>query len=172
MSLRIQISDLLSKAGSARNETATLPLDLSIPNSSASGPAAFDLGLRSISDGVVVRGRVTTVADLTCTRCLVEWSTELDVPIEAVFRAHPDDEDDEYPIESGGWIDVEPVVHDEVSLALPARPVCRDDCAGLCPTCGTDLNTDPCDGHGDAPDSPFAALRDLFAGETPEKPDS
>jgi uncharacterized protein len=62
----------------------------------------------------------------------------------------------------GHAIDLEPAIHDEVSLSLPAAPTCRPDCAGLCAVCGTDLNEAPCDGHGDGSDSPFAALKQLF----------
>jgi uncharacterized protein len=172
MALKIQVSDLLSKAGTARHEDVSLDLEFSLPNASVSDEVAAALDLRSIVDGVVLRGRADVVVELTCTRCLTEWQTAMQVPLEAVFRLEPDDEDDELPIEPGGWIDVEPVIHDEVSLAVPAKPVCREDCAGLCPTCGTDLNENPCDGHGDVPDSPFAALRDLFAGEPSQQSES
>ena len=50
----------------------------------------------------------------------------------------------------------------ELALSMPKAPVCREDCKGLCPICGTDLNEDPCDGHGEESDSPFAVLKDLF----------
>jgi uncharacterized metal-binding protein YceD (DUF177 family) len=43
-----------------------------------------------------------------------------------------------------------------------ATPDCQEDCKGLCPICGTDLNSDPCDGHGEDSGSPFAVLKDLF----------
>lgn len=171
MALRVQVSDLLAKPGSVRREAVSLDLDFALPNARVSDEVLAELQLRSISDGVVLRGQAEAVVELTCTRCLTEWSETLEVPLEAVFREAPVDEDDELPVEPGGWIDVEPVIHDEVSLAIPAKPVCRPDCAGLCPTCGTDLNVDPCDGHGDVPDSPFAPLRELFAGEPSQQPE-
>ncbi len=55
-----------------------------------------------------------------------------------------------------------PIIRDEVSLALPLVPLCKKDCLGLCPTCGTDLNTAPCSGHADESDSPFSALQQLL----------
>jgi uncharacterized protein len=169
MSLRFQVSDLLAHPGTSRNEEAALPVLVELPNAVVDDEAGVDVDLRSMTDGVIARGRARATVDLTCTRCLTEWSEGLDVPIEAVYRVHPDDADDELPIESGGWIDVEPVVHDEVALAIPNRPLCRPDCRGLCPTCGTDLNTEPCDGHGDVPESPFAALQQLLGGDTPQE---
>lgn len=172
MTMRFQVSDLLTHPGQSREEAAAVGIGVALPNAAVDEEVAVVVNLRSLTDGVVVRGTARTVADLTCTRCLVEWTEQLEVPIEAVFRIHPDDEDDELPVDSGGWIDLEPIVHDEVALALPARPICREDCRGLCPTCGTDLNTDPCDGHGEESDSPFAALQQLFAGEPSQQSDS
>ena len=51
---------------------------------------------------------------------------------------------------------------DELALALPVAPVHDENCKGLCPVCGNDLNSDPCDGHEDGLDSPFAVLKDLL----------
>jgi uncharacterized protein len=59
-------------------------------------------------------------------------------------------------------VDIGAPATDELALALPSAPLCTPDCAGLCPICGSDLNIDPCDGHGGDADSPFAVLRDLF----------
>ena len=61
-----------------------------------------------------------------------------------------------------GTVDMAGPATDELALAIPLAPLCRSDCRGLCPICGTDLNTDPCDGHADDSDSPFASLKDLF----------
>ena len=62
-------------------------------------------------------------------------------------------------------IDTEPLLRDELLLAMPLAPVCRPDCKGLCPECGTDLNTGACSGHESEPVSPFAELRSLFDQE-------
>ncbi len=162
MSLRIQISDLLSRPGHTRSETGSLPLRFRVGDGSVDDQVGVAVDLRSLSDGIIASGRIETTVDLSCTRCLTTFSDPLEVEFEAIFRVHPDDADEEYPIEAGGWIDLEPVVHDEVSLSLPHRPLCRPDCLGLCQSCGTDLNTAPCGGHGDESDSPFAALKHLF----------
>jgi len=69
---------------------------------------------------------------------------------------------DESPIARDGSIDLGQTLRDEASLAIPLVPVCRPDCKGLCPTCGSDLNTDPCSGHADESTSPFGALRHLL----------
>jgi uncharacterized protein len=61
-----------------------------------------------------------------------------------------------------GETDLNGPAKDELALGLPMAPLCRPDCRGLCPICGNDLNEDPCEGHGDDSESPFAALKDLF----------
>lgn len=153
------MSDLLARPGSQREASAALPLAFTVREASLDDEAMVSVRFRSLVDGVLCRGQITTEADLTCTRCLRTWSEPLEVVFETVFRIHPQDEDDEYPVLEGGWIDLEPAVHDEVSLALPYVPVCSPGCRGLCQTCGTDLNTAPCAGHGAESDSPFAALK-------------
>lgn len=162
MSYLVQVSDLLVDPGAAREESGSIPLTVVLPNAAVDGDAAFTVKLRSLSDGVVARGTARVNADLTCKRCLTAWSEDVDVPFEQVYRRHPDDADDELGLVDGHSIDLEPAVHDEAVLSLPAAPVCREDCLGLCAVCGTDLNVEPCDGHGDGSDSPFAALKQLF----------
>ncbi len=83
----------------------------------------------------------------TCRRCLADVEYPLEQDIEVLFSADPDAADDAavYPVEAPVVrIDVRPAVREEVALAAAAFPLCREDCAGLCPRCGTDLNTGPC----------------------------
>lgn len=110
-------------------------------------------------DAVRVDFRAGAEAHVTCTRCLTEWDETIEVTAEQYFGMIPDE--DGYAIEDRS-VDVSGPAQDELALALPAAPVCKEDCLGLCPTCGTDLNRAPCDGHGDDSDSPFAVLKDLF----------
>ena len=162
MSYLVQIADLLVDPGSARDESGSVDVTVALANASVDGPASFLVKLRSLSDGIVARGSVTVDAELTCKRCLKQWSDGLEIPFEQVYRRNPDDADDELPLVDGHALDLEPTIHDEVSLGLPVAPVCQDDCLGLCAVCGTDLNEAPCGGHGDGSDSPFAALKQLF----------
>jgi len=165
MPLRIQISDLLKRPGSSRTEEGTLDVDVELAGSSIRGPADFAFSIRSLTDGVIIRGTASAEATLMCNRCLKEWPETVVAPIEAVYRVVPQSPDEELPIESGGWIEVEQVVSDELSLALPYRPLCSPDCLGLCTFCGADLNTSPCGGHSEESASPFSALKRLFESE-------
>lgn len=162
MAYRVLVSDLLSKPGSSRIETGSIPLDISITNASVTSDGAIEAKLQSLSDGLVAGGTVTFDSQLSCNRCLLEWTEAMTVDFSQVYRFEPQDEDTELGIEDRVSIDLEVPIHDEATLALPTVSLCSDDCLGLCPVCGANMNSDPCDGHEPEIDSPFAALQDLF----------
>src|SRR5918999_551296 len=66
-----------------------------------------------------------------------------------------------YVEEEGAELDLEAWARDALSLALPAQLTCRDDCAGLCPQCGANLNEDPEHRHESAPDQRWAKLSEI-----------
>jgi uncharacterized protein len=119
-------------------------------------------GLSLDLDGPVeVKGRLAQTGDLefywqarvsgklkgSCRRCLTDLVYPLDTDIEVLFSADPDAADDPsvYPLSAPVTrVDVRPAVREEVALAVSAYPLCREDCAGLCPRCGADLNAGPC----------------------------
>ena len=61
----------------------------------------------------------------------------------------------------GESIDVDEIVKEQILLAVPARTLCREDCQGMCPECGVDLNTGQCNCAVDEVDPRWAALKDL-----------
>ena len=103
---------------------------------------------------------VATVAH-TCNRCLTAFEDQETVRIADDFVT---EEGAEYRVVADE-IDIEPMLRDEIMLAVPLIPVCRPGCRGLCPECGTDLNTGACSGHESESVSPFAELRSLFDQE-------
>lgn len=83
----------------------------------------------------------------SCRRCLTDLVYPLGADVEVLFSADPDAADDPsvYPLPAPVTrVDVRPAVREEVALAVSAYPLCREDCAGLCPRCGADLNAGPC----------------------------
>jgi uncharacterized protein len=81
-----------------------------------------------------------------CRRCLTEVVYPFDVDVEVLFSADPENPDPSvFPLTAPVTrVDVRPAVREEVALAVSAFPLCREDCAGLCPRCGADLNAGPC----------------------------
>jgi uncharacterized protein len=92
-------------------------------------------------------GRIEAQVLGQCRRCLAPVESPVVVAVEAIFSPDPDAADDPavYPIvEPVAAIDLTPAVREELLLAAPAFVLCREDCAGLCPRCGADLNVGPC----------------------------
>ena len=94
-------------------------------------------------------GHLEGEAAAECRRCLTDVQTDIDIDVDAaVFSSDPEaaDDPDFYPLlERASHIDIRDVVREELALAAPARLLlCREDCAGLCLSCGADLNAGPC----------------------------
>lgn len=158
--LRLLVSDLIHQPGHARPVQLEAPVDWSLESSRVDPgePLRADLVLEGVSGGVFVRGRVSVRARHACRRCLKEWTEPVEVE---VFEMLGRDPEADYRL-VGDEADLEVPLRDAVLLALPLRPLCRPDCLGLCGVCGADLNTGSCPGHGEAPASPFAGLRELL----------
>jgi uncharacterized protein len=146
---------------------AELRLDLvEVPEGA---PLDLDLRLESATEGVLVTGTVTAPITGECGRCLDPVFDELAVDICELF-AYPGSvtdettEQDEVDRIVDDLIDVEPVVRDAVVLALPVAPLCRPDCAGLCPTCGQRLDDLPADHAHETLDPRWAALTERQPG--------
>jgi len=114
------------------------------------GPVAVSGQLQKTGSGEYLwRGQLHGVVHGECRRCLTNVERALDVSVDAaVFSADPEalDEPDFYPIpERATHVDLGEVVREELALAAQMQLLlCREDCAGLCPKCGADLNAGPC----------------------------
>lgn len=148
------------------------------------GPATVHVTARRNGQEVHVRGTVQARVAQTCGRCLEEFERDDELALEVVYLASEEGrEADRIPAGqdanvSLAWydgvrIDLRSEVRDLLMLSGPMFPLCRDDCRGLCPRCGANLNDGPCGCKAEPPTSPFAALsslkEQLTADETAEK---
>lgn len=157
---RVPIHDL-AEAGSRREISLDAEVDWGYELAEV-GPAVHaELLLENAAGVLVVRGTVTTTIGLTCHRCLTEWEEDSHLPVTEALGFEADEDGDVYRLD-GDVADLESVLRDVVLLSVPLRPVCREDCRGLCATCGADLNSGPHPGHTEDSTSPFAVLRDLL----------
>ncbi|GIU89418.1 MAG: metal-binding protein [Acidimicrobiia bacterium] len=160
--LRVNVADLLRRPGSSRDLDWAVPLE-GVGNTAArvpgDAPVRVQLRLERLSDGLVVRGAVAAAWEAACSRCIAPVSGTVTVHVDELFEAEPL-EGETYPLEDDA-VDLEPLVRDALALELPRVPLCRDDCAGLCPQCGTNRDEATCDCTTDAPDPRWAALRSL-----------
>jgi uncharacterized protein len=157
--LRVPVGDLLGSPGKERPFAGSAPVKLRLGDVVVDGPMDVEGTAEGQLDSVHATFTAATDARFVCTRCLTVWEDRVVAASDQYFRTVPDE--DGYSIVEGS-IDLTGPAQDEVALALPVAPLCKKDCKGLCPTCGTDLNSAPCEGHGDDSDSPFASLKDLF----------
>ena len=123
-------------------------------------PIALDLRLETVIEGVLVTGTAVVSVEGECVRCLTAISSELEVDVQELFvYPNSDASEDEVSRLEGDLLDLEPLIRDEVVLELPFQPLCRDDCAGLCATCGANRNDDPGHTHELDIDPRWAALQ-------------
>jgi DUF177 domain-containing protein len=96
--------------------------------------------------------------NLQCSRCLepFAWTARPEFDLRVV-RAPKGDPETEI-VAPEGKLELEGMVTEQLYLGLPLKPVCRPDCQGLCPVCGANRNTDPCDHAGEPVDPRLAPL--------------
>jgi uncharacterized protein len=127
------------------------------------GESEARLDISRTSGGYALRLRFRVELGGPCVRCLDQARLGLDIDAREVDQPASGDEELRSPYVSEARLDVERWADDAVVLALPAQPLCRPDCAGLCPVCGESLNdADPADHrHERGGDPRLAKLRGL-----------
>ncbi len=129
---------------------------------------------------IYVEGKLTGNFELSCARCLARYRQ----PVSETFRLVLEPAGSRVPSDADaaetlardgiclgeelevGWfrgqeIDLGPYFLELIALSLPVKPLCREDCLGLCPRCGIDRNIEKCHCHEFNPASPFAVLQAL-----------
>lgn len=145
-------------------------------------PAPFALRgeIHRMNDDLLLTGELVGELDLECSRCLARYRHALREPFRLVLEPagsrEPADPEaaralardgvclaDEFETGwyRGGEIHLDAICLELISLALPVKPLCREDCPGLCPRCGADLRGGPCGCKEERPPSPFDVLAAL-----------
>ena len=158
--LRLNARELLRQPGTLRQiETELEADDLGVDDDRIAGTVAVVLDAASSIDGIIVTGSISTAWQAPCRRCLIDVCGVAEISVDELYQDDVND-DDAYQIE-GDQIDMAPAVREYVLLGLPDGPLCRDDCAGICPVCGIDRNQRSCECVTTVRDDRWAALDDL-----------
>ena len=100
------------------------------------------------SDRIYFSGHLAGVARDTCRRCLIDVESPVTEDVHLLFAesgGEDEDDPDVYPIDAREYeLDLRPAIREQWLLAVPSLVVCREDCKGLCPKCGADLNAGAC----------------------------
>jgi uncharacterized protein len=166
--------ELGRRPGSERKVSFTAPAPADLGIDVIGVPEGSDIEsnvrLEAVIEGVLATGTARVVAVGECVRCLESVEEHLEVDFQELYVYDGGDSgpadgasDDTRRLEDD-LLDLEPVLRDEVVLALPMKPLCAPDCAGLCPECGVRLADAPGHAHEAEIDPRWAALRQL-AGE-------
>lgn len=109
---------------------------------------------------ISIQGDVTSTVTSRCARCLEPVTMELDAETDAQYARNADPEDPDLYCFEGSKLDLTDAVRDALLLSLPYRFVCSEDCKGLCPQCGINLNLGTCTcQEGGEVANPFSALK-------------
>jgi len=123
----------------------------------APGGLTFRGRLQRSGDDVFLNGSLTGGLESVCARCLEPARISLQLPVHVTFvpRDDDDDDDDDEPTGKqaeggimrfdGDEIDIALELREQILLAIPMSPLCRDNCAGLCSVCGGNRNRTACD---------------------------
>ena len=143
----------------------------------AEGAFPYQVTLTNVGGAILVEGTVEGTLTTPCARCLEECVIDVQGEVEGYFiipgeGEKPEDmDDDEFDmLPDTNEIDLEPLLKAGIIIEVPLVPLCREDCQGLCPQCGKNLNEGPCDcdeaeSEPYPANNPFAVLKNLELGE-------
>lgn len=118
--------------------------------------------MRGAEERVGIRGDATAQVSSSCARCLSPVTVQLHAQVDALYARQPDPDDPDLYLFEGSKLDLTDAVRDALLLELPYRFLCREDCKGLCPKCGKNLNLGSCTcQQGQSVTNPFSALKSM-----------
>ena len=176
VALKFNVAQLLKEpTGSVRvyqidDDVSSLLEDIEIVS-----PLVGDIVFTRIGEGILVTGKLTTSSRAVCRRCANEFIVGLDLDLEETFvmthdvntgariEVRGDHVDEANLIDDRHILDLAEVMRQNLLLAVPPFPLCRQDCKGICPHCGRDLNEGPCDCTREEINPQWGALERLLS---------
>ena len=168
----IDLSEILSLEGKTQVVEAPVSMD-SFQSKLGDFPVAEKepLSLTITNTGkkvlkIEAKGRITV--NIPCDKCLKDVPTEFDINFEQEIDMQASKEDrikdlDEINYVTGCSLDVDQLVHNEILIHWPLRVLCKENCRGICPKCGMNLNEGTCDCDQFVPDPRMAVISDIFS---------
>ncbi len=139
---------------------------------SYAGNLTVSLMLEKVGERVRITGEVSFKVKFLCARCLEPFSQGISFPLNIVYEPESsrvikkevllkEEETDTFYYGKEGIIELGNAIREYVIISLPAKPLCRPDCSGLCPICGKKLNQGQCQCQSQRVDPRFSKLKDL-----------
>ena len=174
--MKIRVADITEKVKTleAVEEVALFPTLIQARDAGECqflSPVTICLSVVKEFDHIRVHGSVGTTVSLSCSRCLSEFTSELSSSFTIFYikaaSTQPEDEvelDEQDLISatySGDEIDFSDEVAEQILLEIPYKPLCSEECNGICASCGTDLNNSDCTCNSKAVSMAFSSLQGL-----------
>ncbi|HAB54208.1 MAG: hypothetical protein A2315_08615 [Ignavibacteria bacterium RIFOXYB2_FULL_35_12] len=127
----------------------------------------INLSLQKLHNQIVLETELQLNAHFECDRCISDFDTNLKAKYQTVylFGSNPDEDNESlnvtYLPADASEIVLDDDIHDYALLAVPMKKLCKDDCKGLCPECGKNLNEGSCDCKNHEVDPRWLPLQDL-----------
>lgn len=162
--LRINISKL--SEGTHQHSLKATPEEVGL-DSRFSQELQIEAILQKTSRQLYMRVEIKTGGTFTCDRCLEEFQQDLSSGYGVMFvtdqdAVEGDGEEVQVISNDSTHVDLAEDVRQFVILGLPQKMLCREDCAGLCPTCGSNLNLGKCECKSDDTDARWSELQKIL----------
>ena len=170
--IKLNLFDLFTSKGKTKEEELEYSLesfDLAYTTYPVVKKSPIKLRLEAFETGKIrVNGSFEIVLSIPCDRCLEDVNEEISCDFDTVLlseeiRSRSDDAEETSFLE-GNEFDVYEFVNLHVLMNLPSKVLCREDCKGLCPVCGCNLNNSTCECDSFVPDPRMAKIKDIFYG--------
>jgi uncharacterized protein len=159
--LKINVGFLLAEGpGFSRTTSVDIPQRIRLDDELTLETLQGDLRLTRTSEGILVQGELHCAIATNCTRCLTDIDASYPLEIEELFTPL-NSGNSQFEIGDDNNIDLAPLIREESVVSVPYHLLCRDDCQGLCPTCGQNRNESACTCELDDIDPRWAGLADL-----------
>ena len=164
--MRLDLSPIVDRPGESLSCSASVDLSDLVYGTSkpVSEPVQLEATVRNTAGVLVMKGKISTCIHGTCDRCASDFDRDVEIPVDAVLVAQLANEENEdewvFPMEAD-TADLEEIVRTVFVLNMDSKLLCKEDCAGLCCSCGKNLNQGPCNCQKEL-DPRFAALRQLL----------
>ncbi len=159
-SFEVPVNELTRRPGQMKELELDIELAIPMGQGAATVPAGeiieLNLRLESVHDGILATGEVDSTAMADCSRCLEPLKLAVEVDFQELF-AYSLEQEDDFLVQDEK-IDLEQAITDAVVLSLPFKPVCSEDCLGLCSECGVKMAEDPEHVHQAQNDSRWSEL--------------
>jgi uncharacterized protein len=130
-------------------------------------PVHADLTVKKVGEEVFVKGTIKTLLSFVCSRCLIPFEFPVDSVFDLVYlpeelevaREELDSDDLNISFYYSRKIDLKEVVLEQLNLTFPVKPLCSEECQGICPVCGKNINSEDCSCATEESDSRLEKLK-------------